>query len=191
MFDPKTYQHDCARLTLDAEKLEEMIAMTENTKKKPMSRAMKTVLIAAACVAALVVTAMAAPAIQSIFTTYTITMKDGDNTNVTVPVIQTYAEDGHNYLVVDGETIDITEAMEKDGAFSTQTKDGHQVNVAKDGWVSVSGGDNGIDYTFNPNAGANGGGTVTAEGEGLNGGELATYQITEAENGAIEVSPVN
>lgn len=181
MFDPKTYQHDCARLTLDAEKLEEMIAMTENTKKKPMSRAMKTVLIAAACVAALVVTAMAAPAIQSIFTTYTITMKDGDNTNVTIPVIQTYAEDGHNYLVVDGETIDITQAMEKDGTFSTQTKDGHQVNVAKDGWVSVSGGD--VDYTFNPSAGA--------DGKAENGGELATYQITEAENGAIEVSPVN
>lgn len=184
MFDPKTYQHDCARLTLDAEKLEEMIAMTENTKKKPMSRTLRTALVAAACVAALVVTAMAAPAIQSIFTTYTISMKDGD-ANVVVPVIQTYAENGHNYLVVDEETIDITEAMEKDGKFTMKTKDGHQVNVTQDGWVSVSGGD--VEYTFNPNADAASGGDSLLDGEVQTG----NYTITADKNGAVEVSPAD
>lgn len=186
MFDPKTYQYDCAQLTLGAEKLEEMIAMTENTKKKSMSRLTKTALVAAACVAALVVTAMAAPAIQSIFTSYTITMKDGGSTNVVVPVIQTYNKDGHNYLVVDEETIDITEAMEKDGKFSMETQSGHTVKVTEDGWVSVSGGD--VDYSFNPNADATGAGLFAADipEENL---DLGTYTITSGENGAIEVSP--
>lgn len=186
MFDPKPYREACARLTLGTEKLEEMIAMTENTNtKKHLSRPIKTVLIAAACVAALCVTAMAAPAIQSFFTTYTVTMKDGDSTNIVAPVIQTYNEDGHNYLVVDDETIDITDALEKDEFFKTTTKDGAEIHVNKDGWVSVSG--NGIDYTFNPTTDDKEG-SFSVDGEELTGGEIGSYIVTE-QNGEMEVTP--
>lgn len=185
MLDKQTYCEACARLTLGTEKLEEMIAMTENTNtKKRLSRPMKTILIAA-CVAALCVTAFAAPAIQSFFTTYTVTMKDGDNSNIVAPVIQTYNEDGHNYLVVDDETIDITEALEKDGSFKTQTKDGSEVHVNQDGWVSVSG--NGIDYTFNPTTDDKEG-SFSVDGEELTGGEIGSYIVTD-QNGEMEVTP--
>lgn len=187
MFDKQAYRETCARLTLGTEKLEEMIAMTENTNnRKYLSRPIKTVLIAAACVAALCVTAFAAPALQNLFfTTYTVTMKDGDSTNSVAPVIQTYNEDGHNYLVVDDETIDITEALEKDGSFKTQTKDGSEVHVNQDGWVSVSG--NGIDYTFNPTTNDKEG-SFSVDGEELTGGEIGNYIVTE-QNGEMEVTP--
>lgn len=187
MFDEKTYREACAHLTLGTEKLEEMIAMTENTnQKKHFSRPMKTVLIAAACVAALCVTAMAAPVIQNLFfTTYTVTMKDGDSTNIIAPVVQTYNENGHNYLVVDDETIDITEALAKDGFFSTKTKGGYEVRVDKNGQVSVSGGD--IDYTFNPTTDDNKG-SFSVDGEELTGGEIGSYIVTD-QNGEMEVTP--
>lgn len=170
MFDTKTYRDACAHLTLGTEKLEELISMTENTNnKKRLSRPAKTALIAAACVAALCVTAFAAPVIQNLFTTYTVTMKDGDSSNIVAPVIQTYNEDGHNYLVVDDETIDITEALEKEGTFKTQTKDGAEVHVNKDGWVSVSSGD--FQYSFDPAA--------------SNAPDAGQFFITEGENGEV------
>lgn len=184
MFDEKTYCEACDHLILGTEKLEELIAMTENTdNKKRLSRPVKTVLIAAACVAALCVTAFAAPVIQNLFTTYTVTVKDGDNNNIVAPVIQTYNEDGRNYLVVDDETIDITDALEQDGSFQTTTKDGSKVHVDKDGWVSVSG--NGIDYTFNPTTDDKES-SFTVDGEELTGVEIGSYIITD-QNGEMEV----
>ena len=155
MFDREDYQNACARLTLGTEKLEEMIAMTENTKKKKvLSRPLRVALIAAACVAALGVTAFAAaPAIQNLFTSYVVTIKDGEDLEVVVPPsIETYSEDGHNYLVVNGETTDITEALDKDGQFVLQDESGHEIKVTEDGWISVSGGGD-VDFSFKSAAG--------------------------------------
>lgn len=84
MFDPNTYRSACDRLAPDAEKLEEWITMTENKSKKYLSRPVKALLIAAACLTLLCATALAAPAIQEFFTTYTITFKDGRSFQVDV-----------------------------------------------------------------------------------------------------------
>ena len=46
MFDPRSYREACDRMTLDAEKIEEMIAMTENTSKKTVRRPARVALLA-------------------------------------------------------------------------------------------------------------------------------------------------
>lgn len=84
MFDPNTYRSACDRLAPDAEKLEEWITMTENKSKKYLSRPVKALLIAAACLTLLCATALAAPAVQQFFTTYTVTLKDGRQFQVDV-----------------------------------------------------------------------------------------------------------
>lgn len=184
MFEKQAYREACDRLTLDAEKLEEMITMTENTNtQKRLSRPLKTVLIAAACVAVLCITAFAAPAVQKmLFTSYTITTTDGNDIKVSVvPAIETYSEDGRNYLVVGDETFDITDALEKDGSFELQTEDGHEIRVDKDGWVTVTG--EHVNYTFNPNQTGladvlDAGGGVIVDTKIFTDGEAETQHVT-------------
>lgn len=65
MFDREEYRRACSGLTLGREKIEEMIAMTENGNKKRVMRPVRVVLLAAALAAVLGVTALAAnPAVQ-------------------------------------------------------------------------------------------------------------------------------
>ncbi len=136
MFDPKKYRNACGRLTLGAEKLEEMIAMTENKRKAP-KRVWRVALIAAACVAALCVTAFAAvPAVREFFG-YTITIQtDGDAAPITLPTMQLEDRDGRSILTVNGEEIDVTDAFAKDGKYALE-RDGITVTVNADGWVDA------------------------------------------------------
>ncbi len=138
MFDPKRYRNACDQLTLDAEKLEEMIAMTENT-KKPMRRAWKAALIAAACVAALTVTAFAAPAVQQLFTTYIVTYRSGAGmeTAIAIPPMNLAERDGRTILTVDEEEIDVTDAFATDGQYTFE-RDGAAITVSSDGWVDIA-----------------------------------------------------
>ncbi len=193
MFDKKSYQNACDRLTLDAEKLEEIIAMTENTStKRRMSRPMKTVLIAAACVAALTVTAMAAPAVQQLFMTYTITYRNADSSTVSVmPTLTLTETDGRSILTVDGLETDVTDAFAQDGQYTTVV-DGSTITVKPDGWVKVEApGDEDVTYTFNLLSADADSTFISVDGEELTGGELGQYKVTTDENGSIEVTELD
>ncbi len=136
MFDPEKYRNACGRLTLGAEKLEEMIAMTENKRKAPKG-VLRTALIAAACVAALCVTAFAAvPAVREFFG-YTITIQTGDDAApIALPTMQLEDREGRSILTVDGEEIDVTDAFAKDGKYAF-ARDGAAITVSADGWVDA------------------------------------------------------
>lgn len=196
MFDPKEYREACAHLTVGTEKLEEMIAMTENTNnQKHLSRPIKTALIAAACVAALCITAFAAPAVQKLFMTATITVTDsnGDPQTAqvfTFPDLTLEKRDGKDILTVDDQEIDVTDAFAKDGQYVMEL-DQATVTVKPDGEVTVemTTSDGPMVYSFNlteedgqlPSS-------VTLEGEVLSGGEIGTYIVTTDENGEMEVN---
>ncbi len=196
MLDRENYRKDCARLTLGREKMEEIIAMTENTPKKGLRRPVKIALIAAACVAALSVTAMAAPAVQQLFTTFTITYRDSNTqTAFVVPTLTLEEREGRDILTVDGEETDVTDAFAEDGQYAF-TVDQADITVKRDGWVEITmAGDEEsgpITYTFqlqgeapitsvdSPRAKAN----VVAE-DGLED----AYLVTADESGAIDVTP--
>ncbi len=153
MFDTNKYRKACAQTKLDAEKLEEMITMTEKTEmKKRLSRPMKTALIAAACVAALCVTAFAAvPAVQQFFTTYTVTIHGGDGveTAIIIPTMTLEDRDGRTILTVDDQEIDVTDAFAQDGKYSFE-HEGATITVDADGWVDTQTADGEpISYSFN------------------------------------------
>ena len=189
MFDEKTYCEACAHLTLGTEKLEELIAMTENTDtKKRLSRPMKTVLIAAACVAALCITAFAAPAVQKMFMSFTVSVTDQDGKvddaqMFVCPDLALEQRDGRDILTVDGKEIDVTDAFAKDGKYVLEEEDA-TVTVTPDGEVTVDmdTADGPVVYTFNLT-----GDTVTLDGENLTGGEIGSYMITD-QNGVMEVT---
>lgn len=189
MFDEKNYCEACAHLTLGTEKLEELIAMTENTDtKKRLSRPMKTVLIAAACVAALCITAFAAPAVQKMFMSFTVSVtgQDGkvDDAQMFVcPDLALEQRGGRDILTVDGKEIDVTDAFAKDGKYVLEEEDA-TVTVTPDGEVTVDmdTADGPVVYTFNLT-----GDTVTLDGENLTGGEIGSYMITD-QNGVMEVT---
>lgn len=153
MFDTNKYRKACAQTKLDAQKLEEMIAMTENTNsKKRLSRPMKTALIAAACVAALCITAFAAvPAVQQLFTTYTVTYRssEGMKTAIAIPPMSLAEKDGRTILTVDEEEIDVTDAFAKEGKYSFQYEDA-TITVDSEGWVDIATEDDlSMSYGFN------------------------------------------
>lgn len=152
MFDPKSYRNACDRLTLGTEKLEEMITMTEtNTVKKRLSRPVKLALLAAACVAALTVTAFASPAIQQLFTSYTVTYRssEGMRTAFAVPPMNLSERDGRTILTVDEEEIDVTDAFAQDGKYAFE-RDGVAITVNADGWVDIETADGmPMSYGFN------------------------------------------
>ena len=195
MFDRESYQTACARLSLGQEKLEEMIAMTENTNaKKRLSRPMKTVLIAAACVAALSVTAMAAPAVQQLFTTYTITFRNSNSTTAfTLPTLALEEREGRSILTVNGLETDVTDAFAKDGQYVANV-DGVDLTVQPDGWVTVTmdtDQDTGpVTYTFNLNAGDDASSltTVRVDLSTSDETEVGFYSISTDENGSVVVA---
>lgn len=147
MFDPTLYREACDRMALPNEKLEEMIQMTtEQTAKRPR-RALRVALIAAACVAALTVTAFAAvPAVQQLFIGFTINAVDetGARTDVVCPVVELRHDGERTILVVNDEEIDITDDLAKDGAYTYQQGD-VTINVDGGGHISMSFGGDGID----------------------------------------------
>ena len=111
MFDPRSYHEACDRMTLSAEKIEEMIAMTENTNKKTVRRPARVALLAAALVAALGITASAAelPAVQEFFATIMVTVtSDSVAAGLKMPDVAMEEREGRSILVVDGEETDVT-----------------------------------------------------------------------------------
>lgn len=135
MFDLNTYKKDCDRLTISRDTFEEMIFMTEQKKTKNF-KPLRVVMLTAALVAALGLTAAATDGpvkdfLDEIFITFTFTTKDdvtfgaisvnGDMvdfmTGISLPTMAYAEKDGRKILTLDGEELDVTEAMEKDGYY--------------------------------------------------------------------------
>lgn len=135
MFELNAYKKDCDRLTLSRDTLEEMIFMSEQKKTRNF-KPMRVALLTAALVAALGLTAAATDGpvkdfLDEIFITFTFTTKDdvtfgaisvnGDMvdfmTGISLPTMAYAEKDGRKILTLDGEELDVTEAMEKDGYY--------------------------------------------------------------------------
>mgnify|MGYP000282347682 CR=1 FL=1 len=113
MLDMRDYRNACDRLRLDTETLEEMIEMTENQKKKVLGRPARAMLVAAALVAAMAVTASAAelPAVQQFFAKVFVTVNtdDGALKGLSIPDLAVEEREGRTILLLDGEEIQVTE----------------------------------------------------------------------------------
>ena len=131
MFDPKLYREACRELTAPEDKIEEVIAMTENTNKKKR-RPLRAVLICAAAVAMMVVGVSAAnPGMVEAVAVrfgeyiqvgkYKMELITEDGSKVTVyaapqPTVEN--RDGRAILVIDGEDIgDITDELNAEGRY--------------------------------------------------------------------------
>ena len=173
MFDRNSYREDCARLTLGQEKIQEMITMTENKKKKIFGHPARVAVLAAALAACLGLTAFAAsPAgqeiIEGIIVTFTYTEKGDDSYTLSLngvkgdmgvlgavhatvlPTLAYEERDGRQILILDGEELDVTEAIEKDG-FYEQRLEGATLRVTADGAATITmdnaDGEVGMSYT--------------------------------------------
>ena len=208
MFDRNSYREDCARLTLGQEKIQEMITMTENKKRRFGSHPVRVMVLAAALAACLGLTAFAAtPAgqevIQGIIVTFTYTEK-GDNgyilslkddvvgyvgdmdelgvVSVTaLPTLDYEERDGRQILILDGEELDVTEAMEKDG-FYEQALDRGTLRVTVDGvaTITILAQDGGADMTYTMN--------LNEDGADLSFGEVSNVSV--AIGGDAEVTGI-
>ena len=154
MFDPKLYREACRELAAPEDKLEEIIAMTENTSKKKL-RPLHTALIAAAAVAMMVVGVAAANPemveefgmrIASIIQVdkYRMDMVTEDGQQVTVfstPTASVEKRNNRAILVIDGADVaDITDALKRDGRYEdTIVDENNQMLITVEGtaedWV--------------------------------------------------------
>ena len=172
MFELNAYKKDCDRLTISRDTLEEMIFMTEQKKTKNF-KPVRVALLTAALVAALGLTAAATDGpvkdfFNEIFLTFTVTTKDdgsfgmvsvnGDMvdfmTGISLPTMAYAEKDGRKILTLDGEELDVTEAMEKDGYYE-QAIEGAILRVAADGMATITvydtDGEVGMTYTVGLN----------------------------------------
>lgn len=136
MLDMREYKTACDRLRLDTETLEEMIEMTENQKQKRMGRPTRVVLVAAALVAALGITASAAelPVVQQFFAKVFVTVNTEDDVlaGLSIPTMAVEKREGHTILLLGEEEIDVTDDLAKAGEYLYQG-DGFEVRVDSSG----------------------------------------------------------
>lgn len=136
MLDMRDYRNACDRLRLDTETLEEMIEMTENQKKKVLGRPARAMLVAAALVAAMAVTASAAelPAVQQFFAKVFVTVNtdDGALKGLSIPDLAVEEREGRTILLLDGAEIDVTDDLSKAGEYLYEGED-YEVRVDGDG----------------------------------------------------------
>lgn len=147
MFDPNVYYELCSEMELSEDKLEEMIRMTEHGKKHDARRPLRLGIAAAAVAALLVVSVSAAgPAIRDFIlgvqTGIYIADESVDGTMAVEKALDVRVEQEEDslFLVVDGEKIDITEALASEGTYVwTKEHEGgsYQVTVAADGSYTI------------------------------------------------------
>lgn len=131
MFNPKLYREACRELRAPEDKIEEVIAMTENTNKK-IRRPLRTALICAAALAMMVVGVSAANPgmVEAVagrmadivqITKYRMELTTEDGSTMTVfsaPPVTVENRDGQAILVIDGEDIgDITDELNTKGLY--------------------------------------------------------------------------
>lgn len=131
MFDADMYRELCSELHLSEQRLQEVIQMTEQQKKRLRRRPLRVGLVAAAICAALAVTASAANPellegiVMSIRSSVVVNeyredmvTESGETiTALRMPETAVEERDGRMFLTVDGEEVDITEDMERDGEY--------------------------------------------------------------------------
>lgn len=137
MLDMRDYRNACDRLKLDTETLEEMIEMTEDQKKKVLGRPARAMLVAAALVAAMAVTASAAelPAVQQFFARVFVTVStNGDSplAGLNIPALAVEEREGRTILLLDDQEIDVTDDLSRAGEYLYEGKD-YKVHVDADG----------------------------------------------------------
>ena len=131
MFDPKLYREACRELTAPEDKIEEVIAMTEQTNKKKR-RPLRTALIAVAAVAMMVVGVSAAnpEMVEAVAVRFgeiiqvsqhkmELITEDGSKITVySAPRPSVVNRDGRAILVIDGEdVVDITDELNAEGRY--------------------------------------------------------------------------
>ena len=146
MFDPRLYREACGELHAPQEKVEEMIAMTEHSKRT--RRPFRTALIAAAAVAMMAVGVSAANPevlesitmqIASVFYVgelrQDMTTAEGETvTTLEMPEARLEDRDGRAVLLVMGEEIDITDALEGEGQYTyTYADEGTELTILVEG----------------------------------------------------------
>ena len=148
MFDPKLYREVCGELRAPQEKIEEIIAMTENHKSRKNRRPVRAVLVAAAAVAAMAIGASAANPevlegitmqIASVLQVGELrqdmtTTEGGTITSLEIPEARVEDRDGRAVLLVMGEEIDITDALEREGQYTyTYADEGTELTILVEG----------------------------------------------------------
>ena len=146
MFDPRLYREACGELRAPQEKVEEMIAMTEHSKRT--RRPFRTALIAAVAVAMMAVGVSAANPevlesitmqIASVFYVgelrQDMTTAEGETvTTLEMPEARLEDRDGRAVLLVMGEEIDITDALEGEGQYTyTYADEGTELTILVEG----------------------------------------------------------
>ena len=144
MFDPKLYHEACSEMHVSEEKLQEVIHMTEQNKKRAIRRPLRVGLAAAALCALTVVGASAAnpefleEIVLSIRSTVVVSdyqeeliMEDGSQiTALRYPDVSVEERAGRTILTVDGAETDITDALSEDGRYVWEdTDNGSQAQV--------------------------------------------------------------
>ena len=162
MFDPRLYREACGELHAPQEKVEEMIAMTEHSKRT--RRPFRTALIAAAAVAMMAVGVSAANSevlesitmhIASVFQVgqlrQDMTTEEGMTLiSLEMPEARIEDREGRAVLLVMGEEIDITDALEREGQYTyTYTDEGTELTVLVEGSLE--------DWTMTTSVGVPGG----------------------------------
>lgn len=148
MFDPRLYREACGELRAPQEKIEEIIAMTENHKSRKNRRPVRAVLVAAAAVAAMAIGVSAAnPEVLEGITMHIasvlqvgqlrqdMTTAEGETvTTLEMPEARVEDRDGRAVLLVMGEEIDITDALEREGQYTyTYADEGTEFTILVEG----------------------------------------------------------
>ena len=144
MFNPKVYRDICSEMRVSEETIEEVIAMTQNSKRS-VRRPLRLGLVAAAVATALVISVSAAGGgeflegiVATIRSSTTVgeyredlVMEGGEQiVALRFPEVSVEERDGRTILVVDGVETDITDAMAQDGTYRWDYEDeGAKVRV--------------------------------------------------------------
>ena len=146
MFDPRSYREACGELRVSPETIEEVISMTEQ--KKQRRRPLRAALVAAAAVALMVVgvsaahpemleeiTLRVAQVLQVGELRQDLTTETGETVvALEIPEARLEDRDGRAVLLVMGEEIDVTDALEKDGRYEYRYADeGTELTVLVEG----------------------------------------------------------
>ena len=137
MFDLNAYCERCSELHLSEEKLQEVISMTEQAKKKSARRPLRVGLVAAALCALLVISVSAAnpEVLEGIVSTIRASIAVGEYRQdmtldtgeqivaLAYPEVSLEEREGRVILIVDGEDTDVTDALNEKGSYLWEYED--------------------------------------------------------------------
>lgn len=137
MFDLNAYRERCAELHLSEEKLQEVISMTEQTKKKSARRPLRVGLVAAALCALLVISVSAAnpEVLEGIVSTIRASITVGEYRQdmtldtgeqiigLSYPEVSLEEREGRVILTIDGQETDITDELNEKGSYLWEYED--------------------------------------------------------------------